>query len=258
MWLVLAAACSRPAPFAPSAAAQAGGDAPDPGYRAAPELGGVTRAADGTASLSGRAMASSKVRMVSPSGVQIETTADGAGAWSAPLGPVSEPTLYRLAAEAGGQRVEAEGYVAVLPGAPTVALLRAGAGAQVQDAGPAEVKILAVDIDAGGAAVVSGRARAASPVRVMVDGVLAIEGAAGPDGRFSLTLPKPLAKGPRRLQAVTPRASAEADVAVDSPSPPADGPYRAAAAADGWRLDWLTPGGGPQTTFLIGAAAPKG
>ena len=179
--MLVLAACSRPGPFAPSTA-QAGGDAPDPGYRSAPGLSGVSRAADGAVSLSGRATPSSKVRMVSPSGVQIETTADGKGAWTARLGPVSEPTLYRLADEAGGQRVEAEGYVAVLPGAPTVALLRAGAGAQVQDAGSAGARILAVDIDAGGTTVVSGRVRAAAAVRVMVDGGLAVEGAAVPRG----------------------------------------------------------------------------
>ncbi len=255
--LLLAAACSRPEPFAPSAV-QAGGDAPDPGYRAAPELRALIRAADGAVSLSGRAIPSSRVLMVSPAGVRIETTADGHGVWTAPLGPVSEPTLYRMAAETGGQTVEAEGYVAVLPGAPTVALLRAGAGAVVQDAGQAEVRILAVDIDSGGAAVVSGRARASAPVRVMVDGALAIEGAAGADGRFSLTLPKPLAKGPRKMQALTPKASAaEANVDVAAPTPPSDGPYQAVVEPAGWRLDWLTPGGGPQTTLLIGAAAPQ-
>jgi hypothetical protein len=93
---------------------------------------------------------------------------------------------------------------------------------------------------------------------VLVDGALAIEGAAGPDGRFSFTLPKSLAAGERKLRVQTPRASAEADVNVGAPAPPADGPYRASSDSLGWRLDWLTPGGGPQTTLLIGAAAPRG
>lgn len=256
--MLVLAACGRPGPFAPSAV-QVGGDAPDPGYRPPPVLGGMIRAADGAVSLSGRAMPSSKVRMVSSSGVQIETTADGKGAWTARLGPVSEPTLYRLAAEAGDhQRVEAEGYVAVLPGGPTAVLLRAGAGAQVQDAGSARARILAIDIDAGGTTVVSGRAHPTAPVRVMVDGGLAIEGAAGPDGRFSLTLPKPLAEGPRKLQVVTPAGSAGAEVDVAPPRPPAEGPFQAVAEPLGWRLEWLTPGGGPQTTLLIGAAVPPG
>ena len=70
----------------------------------------------------------------------------GSGAWTAPLGPVSEPAFYSLAEEASGRRVEAEGQIAVLPGVPTVALLRAGDGAEVLLDRPATgLKILAVD-----------------------------------------------------------------------------------------------------------------
>ena len=243
--------CSRPGAF-PARQAQAGADAPDPGYRAAPQVRAVTRAADGTVSLSGRALPSSQVRMVSPAGAHIEARADGQGAWTAPIGPVTEPALYRLAEEAGGQRVEAEGLIAVLPGAPTVALLRAGYGAEVQDAGAGPLKILAVDYDMAGGAVVSGRARASSPVRVLVDGRLAIPGAAGPDGRFSLTLPNPLPPGRHRLQALTPQGMAEVEVAVTPPAPPKDAPYRAQVETFGWRVDWITPGGGAQTTLLLG------
>ena len=29
------------------------------------------------------------------------------------------------------------------------------------------------------------------------------------------------------------------------------GPFLAARTASGWRIDWMTPGGGVQTTFLI-------
>lgn len=248
--LVLAlAACSRPG----ARQAQAGADAPDPGYRAAPEVDGVRKAADGTVSLSGRALPSSQVRMVSPAGARFETRADGSGVWTTPLGPVSEPALYRLAQEAGGQRVEAEGLIAVLPGAPTVAVLRAGSGAEVAPAAcAAAVKILAVDYDVAGGAVVSGCAKAAAPVRVLVDGQAAIEGAAGPDSRFSLPLPKPLPPGRHRIQALTSQASAETEAAVTPPTQPKDGPYEAQALDSGWRIDWITPGGGVQTTLLPG------
>lgn len=231
--------------------AQTGADAPDPGYRAPPQVRDVAKGADGSVSLSGRAMPSSRVRMVSPAGVQVETVADGSGVWTAPIGPVSEPVLYRLAEEAGGQRVEADGLVAVLPGAPTVAVLRAGSGAEVvRDAGQGPLKILAVDYDVAGGAVVSGRAGAGVSVRVLVDGQAAMEGAVGADGRFSLTLPKPLAPGNHHLQAVTRQAAAETDIVVTPPAPPKDGPYQAQALTAGWRLDWITPGGGAQTTLL--------
>lgn len=246
------AACSRPGPF-PDRRAEANADAPDPGYRAAPRISRATKAADGAVTLVGRALPSSQVRMVSLTGVDAGPIhADGSGVWTAQIGPVSEPALYSLTEAAGGQTVEAEGLVAVLPGAPTIALLRAGFGAEVvQDADKAPLKILAVDYDMAGAAVVSGQARASSPVRVLVDDQPPVEGAAGPDGRFSLILPKPLAAGRHRLQVQTPQAGAEAEVAVTPPAPPKDAPYQAHPETFGWRVDWTTPAGGAQATLLL-------
>ena len=70
---------------------------------------------------------------------------------------MSEPAFYSLAEEASGRRIEADGQIAVLPGAPTVALLRAGDGAEVLlDRPAAGLKILAIDYDGGGGTVVSG------------------------------------------------------------------------------------------------------
>jgi hypothetical protein len=43
---------------------------------------------------------------------------------------------------------------------------------------------------------------------------------------------------------------AEAEVAVTPPAPPKDAPYQAQVDPFGWRVDWVTPGGGAQTTLL--------
>ena len=247
------AACGRT--DSGSAAAPAA-DTSDPGYRAAPRIVALSRAPDGGLSLAGRATPSSQVRLASPSGARLETTADGQGDWRTPLGPVSEPALYGLSAEAEGRRIQAEGYVAILPGAPTVALLRAGSGAQVLDDAPGgAVRLLAVDVDGGGATVVSGRAAAGVPVRLLVDDMVAIEAPAGADGRFSLTLPKALPPGPHHIRALTAKAAADAAVAITPIAPLTDGPYRITPSGAAWRVDWMTPGGGPQTTLLL--APPK-
>ncbi len=256
--LLLSLAACGPGGGWPSAAAPSSAPAADSGYRAPPQLVSLSRASDGTLSLQGRALPSSAVRLATPAGSRVETTADGDGAWSAPLGPVSEPALYGLSEEANGQRVQAEGYIAVMPGAPTVALLRAGAGAQALDSGHPGLHVLAVDLDASGAAVVSGHAGAGQPLRVMVDGEPALEGRAGGDGRFSLILPRPLPAGPHRLQLMTPKDMALAAFEVSPPRPPADGPYRAIQEKGAWRIDWLTPGGGPQTTLLLADTGPAG
>jgi len=220
---------------------------------------GMVRAADGSLSLIGRAMASSHVRLASPAGALAETVADGSGAWRAALGPASEPVLYGLSAEADGRRVQAEGYVAVLPNAPGAALLRAGAGAEPLDGGGPTPRIQAIDFDSGGAAVVSGRAAPSSPLRVLIDGMAAMDGAAGGDGRFSLTLPKPLTQGERRIQVMSPKAVDGVLVQISLAQPlTADGPYRATPTKAGWRIDWLTPGGGAQSTLLLAPSGPTG
>jgi hypothetical protein len=231
--------------------------ASDPGYIAAPQIVGLAHAADGALALIGRSPASSQVHLASPSGVRLETTADGNGDWRAPLGPVTEPILYGLSAETQGRRIQAEGYVAVLPGAaPTVALLRAGSGAQVLDGAAPALRLLALDIDGGGTTVVSGRALAAEPVRLLVDGAPAIEVAAGADGRFSATLPKALTPGVHHIEAASGRAKAAASITSAPVAPFPDGPYRATPDKEGWRIDWMTPGGGPQTTLVLSTPGP--
>jgi hypothetical protein len=253
---LMACSCER---AWPGAAAPAAAPTPDPGYRSAPALLGLSRGADGLVSLKGRAAPSAQVRLVSPAGSRIETAADGAGAWTAPLGPAPQPVLYGLSAQSQGRRVQAEGYVAVLPGAPTVALLRAGAGAQAMDPGsanPGGLRILAVDLDGAGAVVVSGRAAPNAPVTILLDGAAAMEGRAEGDGRFSLALPKPAAPGLHRLEARTASHTSQVAVSLTPPASPALGPYHVTHGGVGWRVDWITPGGGPQTTFLVSDARP--
>lgn len=242
-------ACGRPDPGSHPTPVPAEGA--DPGYRAAPQVLDVARAPDGGLVLSGRAPPSSHIRLASPAGSSVETTADRQGVWRAALGPVSEGSLYGLSAETGGRRVQAEGYVAVLPGAQTAALLRAGSGAQVLGAGGSGLRLLAIDVDSGGAAVVSGVAPAGSPVRLLVDGAPALDAAVRPDGGFSQTLPKALPPGPHRFQALSGQAAASAAVAVGPIAPLTQSPYRIAQASGGWRIDWITPGEGLQTTLLM-------
>jgi hypothetical protein len=249
---------SEPAAARTASAPTASTDSADPGYRGAPQITQLSRGAGGTFSLSGRAMPSSQVRLASPGGQKIETTADGQGVWRVELGLVSEPAVYGLSAEADGRRVQAEGYVAVVPGAPTAALLRAGAGAWVLNAQPG-LRLLAVDMDGGGATVASGRAPSGASVRVLVDGAAAIQGPAATDGRFSLALPKDLSPGPHRLEVVSGRETASTAIVIGPIAPPTDLPYRASPLdGGGWRLDWITPGQGLQATLLLGAGeAPR-
>ncbi len=178
---------------------------------------------------------------------------DRRGAWRLLLEPDAAPRLLGLSMIDHGRTVQSEGYVLVTPGGGA-AQLRSGAGAVVlaeRGAGPA---ILAVDFDSKGGAVVSGRAPPRSALEIWVDGARLARGAVSADGRFSAPLDQPLSFAGHRLEVRDGSGhAADAVVRLVPPAPVLRGPYRATATPAGWRIDWMTPGGGLQTTLLLGA-----
>ena len=60
----------------------------------------------------------------------------------------------------------------------------------------------------------------------------------------------------RHVEATDTDHRVQASATLSPALPLAHGPFRAARSATGWRIDWLTPGGGVQTTLLIQTAEP--
>jgi hypothetical protein len=149
-----------------------------------------------------------------------------------------------------GRTIQSEGYVAITPEG-AAAQLRAGAGAFVLDGPGAEPAILAVDFDSKGGTVVSGRAAPHAVVDVWVDGERRGRTAAGPTGSFSVPLDEPLSFTDHQFEIVEGGRRADAGPRLSPPEPLTDGPYRATLTPAAWRIDWITPGGGLQTTLLM-------
>ena len=244
----LAAGCARPAAsrapavHAPQQAAT---------YLAPPTIKGAVRQADGVL-LSGTASANAAVRLASPDGSAITGAADGKGAWSltAPGGPT--PRLYSLSELSGGRLVRAVGYVTVLPApGPAAALLRpAASAAALPHAGGAR-GILAVDYDASGAAMASGQAAGGENVRLYLDGQEAGEDRADGSGAFSASLSRTLDAGPHVLSLAGERLHASASFGAARKARLATPPFDAERMDGAWRIDWVTPGGGVQSTVLF-------
>ncbi len=119
------------------------------------------------------------------------------------------------------------------------------------DALPATA-IGAIDFDREGGAVISGRAPPRSTFDIRVNGRQTAEASSDAEGRFEVVLNSPLTPGRRRLQMIGPGYEATVDVAVSRPIVPPAGPLRAAQSPGALRIDWITPGGGLQTTILPG------
>lgn len=245
--LPMAAGCGEGA--APLAAApKTPGAQPDPGYYVAPRVTDVRPEAGGLG-LMGEAPANSKVRLATPEGQALFADASGKGVWSLQLPPSAQARIYGLSATIDDRTVQSEGYVLITPTGEPV-LLRAGAGALRQGAGASGVD--AVDFDREGGAVVSGRAPAGAALSIHIDGRKFGEGRAAQDGRYALALTQqPLTPGQHQIDVFG--DATENPVMVDA-SPAAalsEGPFRASSVAAGLRIDWMTPGGGAQSTILL-------
>jgi hypothetical protein len=217
-------------------------------YQAPPSLTSAARQSDGRILLAGLAGPGDRVRLASPDGQAVYADAARNGAWRLAVAAPAAPRLYGLSMTHGDHTVQAEGYLAVTPDG-LAAQLRSGAGALVLGDGT-EVAISAVDFDSKGGAVVSGRATPRATLDLWVDGERRGRGSAGPNGVFSLALDEPLSFAEHRLEIVDGQKRLDAEPRLSPAARPTGGPYRATQTKSGWRIDWITPGGGLQTTLL--------
>ncbi|MGI8841854.1 MAG: hypothetical protein ACR2F8_13905 [Caulobacteraceae bacterium] len=220
-------------------------------YRPPPAIEAAMPLAGGRTLLIGRADPGARVRLATPAGRAVTALADKGGHWRILLAPSSAVRLFGLSMIEGGRAMQAEGYLAVTPRG-SAAQLRAGAAARVLAAGPG-LRILAADFDRKGGTAVSGTAAPGADLSVRVDGAEKGRTRADGQGRFALALDEPLSLGDHQLEFAGAGSRAVARIAISPPAPGA-GPFSAALTPSGWRIDWLTPGGGTQTTLLIGVA----
>ncbi len=241
---VLLAACGR---AGDDAAGQQRGppESAAAGYLTGPVPQAVRREPAGLV-LIGLAAPGAQVRLATPAGQAVLAEADDKGAWRIALPVAAEPRIYGLSMTAGGRRVQAQGYVLVVPDGKA-AVLRAGGGSLRLDA--AGLGVGAIDFDRGGGAVVSGAAPPGAVVIVRLDGRQAAEARANAAGRYVVPLP-PLGGAEHRLQVFGDGFDDAVTIAAADAEPLTAGPLRSQPMTGGLRADWLTPGGGVQSTLL--------
>jgi hypothetical protein len=223
--------------------------APHAGYLKPPRLVSAMREG-GTVVLAGDAEPSASVRLGAPTGETLTGRADASGHWRLVAPLAAEPRLYGLSMTLENRTVQAQGYLMVTPSANAV-LLRAGAGAQVLGQSSPSPRVLAVDYDRGGGGVISGVATPGAGLGVRVDRATRGQGKVGEDGRFTISLSQALESGARTIQVAGEGGEQQIVIEVSPAEPPTAGPVRSTLTPVGWRVDWITPGGGVQTTQLL-------
>ena len=225
---------------------------PEADYIRPPKILSVTADAAGAVVVSGRSEPLVTVRLSSPGGEAHGSTADANGNWRVAASSSREVREFGLSEVIGDRVVQSEGYLAVIPGGrPAAVLLRAGTGSIALAPSDASLRLRAVDFDTGGGATVSGVAKAGASVHLILDGQGAGDAHADPAGRFVITASTLLKPGNHQLVVETPTAADQAGVAVSPPAPISGLPFHATRLASGWRIDWLTPGGGVQCTIIL-------
>jgi len=237
------AACGRTPPRAASA--------PSPSAStdyAIPPAATSVRADAGGVTLSGTAQPGVRVRLGAPGGDAVFTPADATGRWRLRLPPSGETRIFGLSEKVGARQAQGQGYVVVTPEGRG-ALLRAGSGAIRLDARPAAA-LGAVDFDNEDGVVISGTAPASTLVFLRIDGRQLAEARVDAGGRYNILLTQPL-HGAHALEVAGDTFLSTGRVEVSRAAPLAAGPVRSQLTRGGRRIDWLTPGGGVQTTVLL-------
>lgn len=243
---VLLASCGQ---RAEPGAADSLSEAEQAGYLPAPVILTVVTAPDGALLVRGRARPSGRVRAILPSGEAFGATADSEGRFELELPAGGGSMMAAVSAEDGGRSTPAEGWLFAPAGDfGNAVLLRAGTTSRAIASNAALIAV--VDFDAAGGAGISGRSPVAGEVRLFVDGVAAGSAQTGSDGRYSLRLSSP-APGPHRLRIVAGGQTQERNVDFTTPATPPAGRFGVVRRGDAWRVDWLAPGGGLQSTYIF-------
>lgn len=240
------AACGEGA--APVIVPKAAAPAPAPAYLTPPNVTSA-RAGPARIALGGVAPPNSRVRLATPQGEAAYAQADAKGVWSLALPAAADARIFGLSATVGPRTAQGEGYLLLTPAGEAV-MLRAGAGA-IRIGRQGRSGVDAVDFDREGGAVVSGRAPANAELRIHIDGDQTAEGRADAQGRYAVALAQPISAGTHQIDVFGDAAENSVSIDARPAAPISSGPFRAAAVTGALRIDWMTPGGGVQSTLLL-------
>ncbi len=234
----------------------------DFGYLQAPVLTSA-RMAGAMVVLSGRSANAARVRLSSPYGQALGTTASDTGDWSievpAALNPAEPLQMYGLSQDRDGRQVQAEGYIAVLPDPLTPAvLLRAGTGARpIGPRGSGLAAVIIADFDDVGGLAVSGQAAAGQEIKAALDGVWGAQGRADRDGHFSLALSGATRPGAHQVSLQIGGRTLILPLDIQPARLAAGRLFKSTQLQGGWRIDWTTPSGGVQSSLIM-VPSPQG
>lgn len=234
----------------PAAKAEKDGPAAllEAGYSPTPVITSVTSEASDSLLISGQARPDGRVRFLYGQQRAVGVTADSKGHFVAELPVNPQGSVFDVSMEDSGRLMHAEGRLFVPPGQPSKAvMMRPGSPSLPVAATPG---IFAVDYDAAGALAIAGRVAPKTHVRLTIDGV-GIDRTSDAGGYFTAVM-QIAAPGdsamPIALSVDAGGSVWQRNVTVTRAAAGSD---QVTPIAEGWRVDWVLPGGGMQTTLVF-------
>lgn len=235
------------------------GESAKPGAEAAylqpPRVEAIAAVQAGLA-LAGTAAPGARIRLGTPTGELRYGSTNQAGRWTIVIPPSSDLRLFGVSMTVGERTVQAEGYLAVTPDG-RAAQLRAGAGSLVLSSASRRPLILALDFDRDGAAMVSGVGTVGAEIGLRLDRAAAGGATIDRQGRYSVALIRPMTGASHELEISGEGGEQVLIIGAGRPAPLGQ-PFRAERVQGAWRIDWMTPGGGVQSTVLFDSPGAAG
>lgn len=243
---LLEAACQ---PSRPKAANDEESALREAGYARAPVITGVSQSDPGTFVIAGLASQDGRVRVVYQGSRAVGVTADSKGRFRAEVPATAAGGIYDLSMDDSGRPMHADGRLFIPAGHPEKAVLLRSGSPSLPLVNASAVAV--VDIGGNGGAAVSGRIAQTMAVTLKVGDDVRGQAKSDAKGDYSVTT---------RIERPTPTpvmwdftldaggVSVAKSLSVSLPD---------AAAGDkvtpvdgGWRVDWVLPGGGVQSSFV--------
>lgn len=219
-------------------------------YLKPPSVLTAQAAPNGVFQLEGVAQPGARVRLIQADDSLLSAQADSEGRWSLAVPAAPAVRLFAETMTLGGRTVVSEGFLMLAPDG-RAAQLRAGSASQVLAPVGAAPRILSVDFDRDGGAIIGGVAPAGSGMNIRVDRAATGEAVADAQGRFVAAIRQKLPPGPHLIDILGDAGGDQIVVGIDRAAPPAAGPFRAERLERAWRIDWITPAGGVQTSIVV-------
>ena len=220
------------------------------GYWLAPEITGVDQTGSNIFVVTGQTIPNARVRFSYSGNRAVGVTSDSKGRFRAELPSGPNGGLFDLSTEDRGRSMHADGRLFIPAGAPDKAvLMRPGSPSLALFNDLAAVAV--IDYDRAGALAIAGRVAPTTSIEVILNGEIRARTTSNDRGFYTATTqiePPVKAATDNTLSVIaggkeSVRNFSDSLITVDGD--------RITRFEDGWRVDWVLPGGGMQTTLVF-------